>query len=117
MRDSGTSFAYWRLTDVDDAGRFREGQRRNPVWGECAPASFSSETTQGFTGHESDDELGLVNMKGRIYGAPVKTGRRKQVRTEEMETQILTIQVLPWEGAAPQEAESCAGRGDPAGEA
>ncbi|WP_420878114.1 RHS repeat-associated core domain-containing protein [Sorangium cellulosum] len=43
------------------------GQRRNPVWGERPPASFSSETTQGFTGHESDDELGLVNMKGRMY--------------------------------------------------
>ncbi|WP_437490358.1 RHS repeat-associated core domain-containing protein [Sorangium sp. So ce1014] len=43
------------------------GQRRNPVWGERVPASFSSETTQGFTGHESDDELGLVNLKGRIY--------------------------------------------------
>uniref|UniRef100_UPI000A888BFF RHS repeat domain-containing protein n=1 Tax=Aeromonas sp. EERV15 TaxID=1833892 RepID=UPI000A888BFF len=43
------------------------GQRRNPVWGERPPASFPSETTQGFTGHESDDELGLVNMKGRIY--------------------------------------------------
>ncbi|WP_437480466.1 RHS repeat-associated core domain-containing protein [Sorangium sp. So ce1014] len=43
------------------------GQRRNPVWGERPPASFASETTQGFTGHESDDELGLVNMKGRIY--------------------------------------------------
>ncbi|XYH94645.1 RHS repeat-associated core domain-containing protein [Sorangium sp. So ce1128] len=43
------------------------GQRRNPVWGERAPPSFSSQTTQGFTGHESDDELGLVNMKGRMY--------------------------------------------------
>ncbi|WP_437955465.1 RHS repeat-associated core domain-containing protein [Sorangium sp. So ce119] len=43
------------------------GQRRNPVWGEPAPASFASKTTQGFTGHESDDELGLVNMKGRMY--------------------------------------------------
>ncbi|WP_420894970.1 RHS repeat domain-containing protein, partial [Sorangium cellulosum] len=43
------------------------GQRRNPVWGEPAPASFASKTTQGFTGHESDDELGLVNMKGRLY--------------------------------------------------
>ncbi|MDC0679024.1 RHS repeat-associated core domain-containing protein [Sorangium atrum] len=43
------------------------GQRKNPVWGERPPASFPSETTQGFTGHESDDELGLVNMKGRIY--------------------------------------------------
>ncbi|WP_236644811.1 RHS repeat-associated core domain-containing protein [Sorangium cellulosum] len=43
------------------------GQRRSPVWGEPTPASFSSETTRGFTGHEGDDELGLVNMKGRIY--------------------------------------------------
>ncbi|WP_437949416.1 RHS repeat-associated core domain-containing protein [Sorangium sp. So ce296] len=49
------------------------GQRRSPVWGEPAPASFSSETTQGFTGHESDDELGLVNMKGRLYDP--NTGR------------------------------------------
>ncbi|WP_437608114.1 RHS repeat-associated core domain-containing protein [Sorangium sp. So ce834] len=49
------------------------GQRRNPAWGERPPASFPSETTQGFTGHESDDELGLVNMKGRIYDP--KTGR------------------------------------------
>ena len=66
---------------------------------------------------EGDDELGLVNFKGRIYGAPVKTGRRKQVRKEETEVQILTKQVLSWEGAPPQEAESCVGRGDPVGEA
>ena len=26
-----------------------------------------SGTPLGFTGHEGDDELGLVNMKGRIY--------------------------------------------------
>ncbi|WP_437813338.1 RHS repeat-associated core domain-containing protein [Sorangium sp. So ce1078] len=43
------------------------GRRRSPVWGEPAPASFSSETTRGFTGHEGDDELGLVNMKGRSF--------------------------------------------------
>ncbi|WP_437727730.1 RHS repeat-associated core domain-containing protein [Sorangium sp. So ce861] len=43
------------------------GQRRSPVWGEPSPASFSSGTTRGFTGHEGDDELGLVNMKGRVY--------------------------------------------------
>ncbi|XXT23290.1 RHS repeat-associated core domain-containing protein [Sorangium sp. So ce429] len=43
------------------------GQRRNPVWGQPAPAPFSSETTRGFTGHEGDDELGLVNMKGRLF--------------------------------------------------
>ena len=39
------------------------------------------------------------------------------MREEEMEAQILTKQVLPWEGAPPQEAESCVVRGDPAGEA
>ncbi|MGK3966026.1 RHS repeat-associated core domain-containing protein [Sorangium sp. So ce118] len=43
------------------------GQRRDPVWGQPAPASFSSGTTRGFTGHEGDEELGLVNMKGRVY--------------------------------------------------
>ncbi|WP_437731191.1 RHS repeat-associated core domain-containing protein [Sorangium sp. So ce1335] len=60
------------LTDEDGAVIERRsydpfGQRRNPAWGEPAPASFTSKTTHGFTGHESDDELGLVNMKGRIY--------------------------------------------------
>src|SRR6185503_19573263 len=43
------------------------GSRRNPIWGQPPPASFTSKTTKGFTGHESDDELGLVNAKGRIY--------------------------------------------------
>ncbi|WP_437992585.1 hypothetical protein [Sorangium sp. So ce145] len=47
------------LTDEDGAVIERRsydpfGQRRNPVWGERPPASFPSETTQGFTGHESD---------------------------------------------------------------
>src|SRR5262245_19262306 len=47
------------------------GQRRNPAWGQPPPMSFTSKTTQGFTGHESDNELGLVNMKGRIYDPKV----------------------------------------------
>ncbi|MFS8066929.1 MAG: RHS repeat-associated core domain-containing protein [Byssovorax sp.] len=42
------------------------GARRNPIWG-AAPVAFSSLTTRGFTGHEDDEELGLVNMKGRLY--------------------------------------------------
>jgi RHS repeat-associated protein len=42
------------------------GQRRNPVWGQPPPASFAGKTTKGFTGHEDDDDLGLVNMMGRI---------------------------------------------------
>ncbi|MFS8066644.1 MAG: RHS repeat domain-containing protein, partial [Byssovorax sp.] len=43
------------------------GQRRNPVWDKPVPASFASGTTLGFTGHEGDDEIGLVNMKGRVF--------------------------------------------------
>ena len=43
------------------------GQRRNPQWGEPPPASFASKTTLGFTGHEGDGEVGLVNMKGRVF--------------------------------------------------
>ncbi|XXS76933.1 RHS repeat-associated core domain-containing protein [Sorangium sp. So ce131] len=77
--DAGTRYVHVEhlgsvdaLTDEDgDVTERRSydpfGQRRNPVWGEPVPASFSSETTQGFTGHESDDELGVVNMKGRMY--------------------------------------------------
>ncbi len=42
------------------------GARRNPKWGEPLGV-FTSNTTKGFTGHEADDELGLVNMKGRLY--------------------------------------------------
>jgi RHS repeat-associated protein len=49
------------------------GQRRNPVWGQQPPASFPSLTTEGYTGQESDPELGLVNMKGRVYDP--KAGR------------------------------------------
>ena len=46
------------------------GARRNPQWG-AAPVAFSSLTTRGFTGHEDDEELGLVNMKGRLYDPKV----------------------------------------------
>ncbi len=43
------------------------GQRRNPEWGEPPPASFAAMTSLGFTAHEGDDDLGLVNMKGRVF--------------------------------------------------
>ncbi len=42
------------------------GARRNPQWG-GASGAFTSSVTRGFTGHEEDDEFGLVNMKGRIF--------------------------------------------------
>ncbi len=44
------------------------GARRNPEWGGPA-GNFTSSTTRGFTGHEEDDDLGLVNAKGRMYDA------------------------------------------------
>ncbi|TKD09385.1 RHS repeat domain-containing protein [Polyangium fumosum] len=44
------------------------GQRRNVIWGLPPPASPTSKaTTRGFTGHEGDDDLGLVNMRGRMF--------------------------------------------------
>jgi RHS repeat-associated protein len=57
---------------TDDASKVVErrsydafGARRNPQWGSL-PGSFTKATTRGFTGHEADEELGLVNMKGRL---------------------------------------------------
>jgi RHS repeat-associated protein len=47
------------------------GKRRNHLWGQPPPASFSSKITLGFTSHESDDEVGLVNMRGRVYDPKV----------------------------------------------
>ena len=35
--------------------------------GGAPPAAGSGEVTHGFTGHEHDDDLGLINMKGRVY--------------------------------------------------
>jgi len=43
------------------------GARRNPAWGAPPSASFTTTSSLGFTGHEDDTELGLVNMKGRLY--------------------------------------------------
>ncbi|MFO0759126.1 MAG: FG-GAP-like repeat-containing protein [Byssovorax sp.] len=42
------------------------GERRNPAWG--GPAiDTSGGTSRGFTGHEDDIDLRLVNMRGRLY--------------------------------------------------
>ncbi len=42
------------------------GAKRNTQWG--MPGGLTSgKTTKGFTGHEEDDEFGLVNMRGRLY--------------------------------------------------
>ena len=58
---------------VDDGGNIVErlsfnpwGERRNADWTE-ADIEIVSGSNRGFTGHEMDDEIGLVNMKARIY--------------------------------------------------
>jgi RHS repeat-associated protein len=43
------------------------GRRRDPKDWRLSNSSPPSLLTSGFTGHEEDDELGLINMKGRIY--------------------------------------------------
>ncbi|MBK8255998.1 MAG: hypothetical protein IPK82_25440 [Polyangiaceae bacterium] len=60
------------LTDADGKVTERRsydafGQRRNPEWGAPIPASFPDSTSLGFTGHEDDGGIGLVNMKGRMF--------------------------------------------------
>ena len=59
---------------TDEAGAVVEqrsydafGARRNPAWGAPPSASFPTTSSLGFTGHEDDADLGLVNMRGRLY--------------------------------------------------
>ncbi|MEZ4299443.1 MAG: RHS repeat-associated core domain-containing protein, partial [Polyangiaceae bacterium] len=59
---------------TDGAGNVTErrsydafGQRRNPTWGAPPPMSYSSTATLGYAGHETDDDLGLVPMRGRMF--------------------------------------------------
>jgi RHS repeat-associated protein len=42
------------------------GGRRNSIWG-TSGGVIPSKTKHGFTGHDEEDEFGLVNMKGRLY--------------------------------------------------
>ncbi len=43
------------------------GQRIDPSSGGPAPATPVSYVSSGFTGQEQDDDLGLINMRGRMY--------------------------------------------------
>lgn len=43
------------------------GKRRFPSGADDPSGSITSQTTRGFTGHEMIDEVGLVNMNGRVY--------------------------------------------------
>ncbi len=72
-------------TITDETGKVKErtsfdpwGERRKPDWNN-ATISIDSLTTRGFTGHEMDDEIGLINMNARMYDA--KLGRFLQADT------------------------------------
>jgi RHS repeat-associated protein len=43
------------------------GARRDSAWGQSQSSFTSAVSPTGFAGLEGDDELGLVNMRGRIY--------------------------------------------------
>jgi len=53
---------------VDQRSFAAFGASRNALsWSAPEPASFTRSVTIGFTGHEDETELGLVNMQGREY--------------------------------------------------
>lgn len=61
-------------TITDEAGGIFERLRYEPFGGRRHSQSLGSPQTrsnarvrQGFTGHEHDEEVGLINMKGRMY--------------------------------------------------
>lgn len=48
------------------------GKRRNPSWGSSIPAMIPTFVKMGFIGHLHDDDLGLINMRGRVYDPTLK---------------------------------------------
>ena len=54
------------------------GERRNTNWTD-ALNDITSSVSRGFTGHEMDDDVGLINMNARMYDA--KLGRFLQPDT------------------------------------
>jgi len=59
-------------TITDETGAIKErlsfdphGKRRSPAW--QAMTGIMSATTKGYTGHEMDDDIGLINMRAREY--------------------------------------------------
>ncbi|NMO20009.1 hypothetical protein HPC49_21990 [Pyxidicoccus fallax] len=62
-------------TVTDEAGAVFERMRYEPFGGRRHPQALGSPQTrgggvrvrQGFTGHEHDEEVGLINMQGRMY--------------------------------------------------
>lgn len=61
---------------LDEQGQVRKRNDYEPFGGRVdllgLPDSAAPETPYGFTGHEHDDDLGLINMRGRIYAPALR---------------------------------------------
>src|SRR5262249_9397969 len=67
---NGTATSSSPLASVIDERSYDTfGKQRNKIWASNEGPSSEADprVTTGFTGHEADDELGLVNMLGREY--------------------------------------------------
>lgn len=62
---SGSPWPVLGLAKLDPGDPW--GKRRFPTGADDPTGSIASQTTRGFTGHEMIDEIGLVNMNGRVY--------------------------------------------------
>lgn len=62
----GSTVAISDETGTEYLGYDAWGQRRNPNGGDNANAS-ALKSDRGFTGHEHIDDVGLINMNGRLY--------------------------------------------------
>jgi choice-of-anchor A domain-containing protein/RHS repeat-associated protein len=56
------------ITDTDSQGKARQLENRDfTPFGQAQGEFDQEQVTHGFTGHEHDTELGLINMRGRLY--------------------------------------------------
>jgi RHS repeat-associated protein len=61
------------LTTTPDAnGEIQTEQRQFDPFGDTSTDFTESSVRSGYTGHEHDPELGLINMKGRLYDAKLR---------------------------------------------
>jgi RHS repeat-associated protein len=69
VTDGGAGLVFGTVREWRSYDAF--GAKRNPIWGVQAPGGSPALTSLGFTSHESEGELGLVNMKGRMFDPKV----------------------------------------------
>ncbi len=76
--------------EVDRRSYDAWGAPRDPQWGGHGPISSNVATRRGFTWHEAEDDVGLINAKGRIYD-PVIT---RFLQTDPVIADLLDAQTV-----------------------